>query len=59
MTEIIVAAMKHRGCSFVNVLSPCVTFRGKGLYAKSESAKYIDPKHDASNSKPHGTDIGR
>ncbi len=52
MTEIIVAAMKHRGFSFVNVLSPCVTYRGKDTYDEiRKRAKYIDPKHDASNSK--------
>ncbi len=32
-TDIIAEAIAHKGFSFVNALSPCVTFRGKDQYA--------------------------
>lgn len=52
MTETFIAAIKHRGFSFVNVLSPCVTYRGKDQYDDiRKRSKYVDPSHDASSSK--------
>lgn len=49
LVEMIVAAMKHRGFSFVNVRSPCVTYRGKEQYEViRQRSKYIDrlPDYD-------------
>lgn len=47
LVEMIVAAMKHRGFSFVNVRSPCVTYRGKEQYeAIRQRSKYIDQLPD-------------
>jgi len=32
LTDLIVQGVQHRGFSFIQVLSPCVTYRGKGEY---------------------------
>ena len=45
--KIIVEAIKHPGFSFVEVLSPCVTFRGKDQFKLiRERVRYIDEVHD-------------
>jgi 2-oxoglutarate ferredoxin oxidoreductase subunit beta len=48
--ELMTAAMKHRGFAFLNILSPCVTWRGddqhKELRAKE---KHIPADHDRSD----------
>jgi 2-oxoglutarate ferredoxin oxidoreductase subunit beta len=47
LVEMIVAAMKHKGFSFVNVRSPCVTYRGKEQYdIIRQRSKYIDKLPD-------------
>jgi 2-oxoglutarate ferredoxin oxidoreductase subunit beta len=48
MTGTIVEAMRHKGFSYVNVLSPCVTYRGTEQYqAIKQNAAYIDDGHNA------------
>jgi 2-oxoglutarate ferredoxin oxidoreductase subunit beta len=43
----LVAAMRHKGFSFVNVRSPCVTYRGKEQYdIIRQRSKYIDQLPD-------------
>ena len=32
LTKIMVLAMKHPGFAYVNILSPCVTYKGKNIY---------------------------
>ncbi len=47
LVSMIVAAMKHKGFSFVNVRSPCVTYRGKDQYDTiRQRSKYIDKEPD-------------
>lgn len=49
-TDIIAKAIAHRGFSFVNALSPCITFRGKGQYDYfREKSFYIPDSYDPSN----------
>ncbi len=47
LTKLIVEALNHRGFAFVNVMSPCVTFRGDHQY-KELKAKlaYLPEDHD-------------
>lgn len=48
--QIIIDAVNHNGFSFVEVLSPCVTFRGKDQFKLiRERVRYLDEKHDAGN----------
>ena len=48
--KIIIEAIQHPGFSFVEVLSPCVTFRGKDQFKLiRERVKYIDEDHDVEN----------
>jgi 2-oxoglutarate/2-oxoacid ferredoxin oxidoreductase subunit beta len=44
MTEMFTRAVTHTGFSFVQVLSPCITFRGKDQYrdVQDESTIYLD-----------------
>lgn len=43
LSKIILAALKHPGFSFVNVLSPCVTYRGKETYQHiKDNMYYVD-----------------
>jgi len=47
LVAMLVAAMRHRGFSFVNVRSPCVTYRGKDQYDMiRQRSKYIDQLPD-------------
>jgi 2-oxoglutarate ferredoxin oxidoreductase subunit beta len=47
MTKTIVEAFKHNGFSYVNVLSPCVTYRGNEQYqAIKSNINYLDEKYD-------------
>jgi len=47
LTNTIVSAMKHKGFSCVNVLSPCVTYRGNEQYQLIKSnTVYLDEKHN-------------
>ncbi len=52
LVELIVDAMQHTGFSFLNVMSPCVTFRGDDQFkVLKEKLKYLpegyDPGHRA------------
>jgi 2-oxoglutarate/2-oxoacid ferredoxin oxidoreductase subunit beta len=48
--KIITEAIQHPGFSFVEVLSPCITFRGKDQFKLiRERVKYIDEDHDVEN----------
>ena len=43
MTE----AMQHRGFAFLNVMSPCVTFRGDDQFKTLKAKlKFLPPDHD-------------
>lgn len=44
MTEMFTRAVRHTGFSFIQVLSPCVTFRGKSQFAefKDDGTIYLD-----------------
>jgi len=47
LVAMLVAAMRHKGFSFVNVRSPCVTYRGKDQYdIIRQRSKYIDQLPD-------------
>lgn len=53
LSKMMVAAMKHPGFAFVNILSPCVTYRGKGTYQTIKDRMYYvdqtegyDPQND-------------
>lgn len=47
LSKTLLAAMNHRGFSFVNVLSPCVTYRGKETYQHiKDRMYYIDQLPD-------------
>ena len=47
LVSMIIAAMKHKGFAFLNVRSPCVTYRGKDQYDVVRSrSKYIDKDAD-------------
>lgn len=50
MTKVITLAIKHKGFSYVNILSPCVTYRGSEQYQiiKGNMA-HIDDSHDLSD----------
>lgn len=53
MTKMIVAAMKHPGFSYVNVLSPCITYRGNEQYQLIKANSFYleaDGAHNASDS---------
>ncbi len=48
--DLIVKAMKHRGFSFLNVMSPCVTWRGEETFKTLKAkAKYVPESHDATS----------
>jgi 2-oxoglutarate ferredoxin oxidoreductase subunit beta len=48
-TQLIAEAITHRGFSFLNVMSPCVTWRGDGQFkALKEILAYIPEDHDRS-----------
>ncbi|MEA2064425.1 MAG: 2-oxoacid:ferredoxin oxidoreductase subunit beta [Gemmatimonadota bacterium] len=52
LVEILVQAIKYRGFSFVQVLSPCVTFIGKHQFPEiKKQLHYLDrdPDHDPGN----------
>ncbi len=52
LISMIVAMMRHKGFAFLNVRSPCVTYRGKEQYDVIRSrSKYIDkePGYDATD----------
>ncbi len=43
LTQMMVAAIKHPGFSFLNILSPCVTYRGKEMYQQiRDRSVYVD-----------------
>ncbi len=45
--EIFTAGIKHRGFAFIQILSPCVTYRGKELFAYyKEVCKPLPPEHN-------------
>jgi len=47
LTRIIVEAIQHKGFSFVQVFSRCVTFRGNDQYSEMKSgAKYLEDNPD-------------
>ncbi|HQP44933.1 MAG TPA: thiamine pyrophosphate-dependent enzyme, partial [Thermoanaerobaculales bacterium] len=46
-TQLIVDAIKHRGFAFLNVMSPCVTWRGDAQFkALKEIQAYVPDDHD-------------
>lgn len=48
--EMIVKAIQHPGFSFVEILSPCVTFRGKDQFKIiRDKSTYLDGVHNAEN----------
>ena len=51
MSEIFKLAVEHNGFSFVHVLSPCITFRGKGQFDSLETrTHFLEPgEHDTSD----------
>ena len=50
MTKMILEAMKHPGFSYVNILSPCVTYRGNEQYQLIKSnTSYLDDSYDPSD----------
>ncbi len=50
LTQLIVQGIQHRGFSFIQVLSPCVTYRGKKEYDAIRSvASDLPGKHDPSD----------
>jgi len=52
LTELIVKGIRHRGFSFIQVLSPCVTYRGKGEYDTIRSiAKDLPENYDPTDYK--------
>jgi len=47
LTKMIVEAMKHKGFSCVNILSPCVTYRGNEEYQHIKgNTRYLDESYD-------------
>jgi 2-oxoglutarate ferredoxin oxidoreductase subunit beta len=49
LTELITAAMEHHGFSFLNVMSPCVTWRGDDEFKRLKAMlKYLPEDHDPS-----------
>lgn len=53
LSKMMAAAMKHRGFAFVNIVSPCVTYRGKETYQRIKDRMYYvdqvpdyDPQDD-------------
>lgn len=53
MTEVITKALKHKGFSFVDCFSPCVTYNNVNTYPwfKSHVYKLEDQKHDTGDFK--------
>ncbi len=50
LSAIIVRALEHHGFSFVNVMSPCVTFRGDNQYKlMKEKLQNLPEDHDATS----------
>ena len=50
LTNLIAQAIQHRGFAFVNVMSPCVTFRGEAQYGiLKEKLKYVPEDHDVTD----------
>ncbi|HEY3124864.1 MAG TPA: 2-oxoacid:ferredoxin oxidoreductase subunit beta [Thermoanaerobaculia bacterium] len=47
LTELMTQAMQHRGFAFLNVMSPCVTFRGDDQFKTLKAKlKFLPPDHD-------------
>jgi len=52
-TKLITQAIQHHGFSFLNIISPCVTWRGDDQFkALKEILQYIPEDHDASRRAP-------
>jgi 2-oxoglutarate ferredoxin oxidoreductase subunit beta len=50
LTELMTQAMQHRGFAFLNVMSPCVTFRGDDQFKTLKAKlKFLPPDHDRGN----------
>lgn len=50
MADLIVEAVNHPGFSFIQALSPCITFRGKGEFDRIRNGSYyVDKDHDVSD----------
>lgn len=49
LTYMILAGIRHPGFAFINVLSPCVTYRGMDTYQKIKQNGLYMEKHDASD----------
>ncbi len=49
-TELMKLAIQHRGFAFLNIISPCVTWRGDDQHKEIRAkAKAIPPEHDSGN----------
>jgi 2-oxoglutarate ferredoxin oxidoreductase subunit beta len=47
LTELMTQAMQHRGFAFLNVMSPCVTYRGDDQFKILKAKlKFLPPDHD-------------
>jgi 2-oxoglutarate ferredoxin oxidoreductase subunit beta len=47
LTELMTSAMEHRGFAFLNVMSPCVTWRGDDQFKILKAKlKFLPPDHD-------------
>jgi 2-oxoglutarate ferredoxin oxidoreductase subunit beta len=52
LQALIVAAVRHRGFSLVQILTPCVTFgKGCGFDTLAECAKDVPPEHDVRDAR--------
>lgn len=50
LSEVICEGIKHKGFSFIQILSPCVTYRGKELFAiYKEICKPLPQEHSSSD----------
>jgi 2-oxoglutarate/2-oxoacid ferredoxin oxidoreductase subunit beta len=50
LTELTARAISHRGFSFLNVISPCVTWRGDDQYRElKQKLQYVPEDHEASS----------
>ncbi|MBK5259946.1 MAG: 2-oxoacid:ferredoxin oxidoreductase subunit beta [Thermoanaerobaculia bacterium] len=49
-TELMKKAIQHRGFAFLNIISPCVTWRGDDQHKEIRAkAKALPPEHDSGN----------
>ena len=50
LTKLIAEAIEHKGFAFLNVISPCVTFRGDHQFKEiKEKLRYLPEDHDVTD----------